>query len=226
MPHTRDFVPARDAEFDGWLANLTGYVEAKSGGASPLWTHIPADKITALKGQNAEWHAAFAKMLGPHTSVDTEAKNEARRAVEAFVRQFVAQYLKFDPVTNEDRTAMHLHNRDNTHSSIGKPTTRALISELKGLGGFRTEVRFHDETTPGSHAIPYGMNGALLNFAFGAEKITDYELLKNTMLMTRSPFTLPLGPDAEGAFLSCAARWQNEKGELGPWGEVLHIVVG
>ena len=226
MAHTQDFVPSRDAEFDGWLANLTGYVEAKTTGESPAWTHIPAAKVTDLKQHTADWRAAHAKTLGPHTSVDTEAKNDARKAAEAFARQFVAQFLKFDPVTNEDRTAMNLHNRDTTHSPIGKPATRALITGLKGLGGFRTEIRFQDEATPGSHAVPYGMNGCLLSYTVGAEKAMNYALLKETQLMTHSPFTLSLGPEAEGKFLSCATRWQSERGELGPWGEIQHIVVG
>jgi hypothetical protein len=223
MAHTQDFIPSRDAEFDGWLANLTGYVDGKS--TSGMWTHIPAEKVTALKGHNAAWHTAYAKTLGPHTSVDTEAKSDARKAAEAFVRQFVAQYLKFDPVTNEDRTAMNVHNRDTTHSPIGKPATRALITDLKGLGGFQTEIHFQDEATPESHAIPYGMNGCLLNYTVGPEKVTDYALLKDTILMTHSVFTLSLGPETEGKFLSCAPRWQSKRGELGPWGEIQHIVI-
>ncbi|GMO69717.1 MAG: hypothetical protein Ta2A_17970 [Treponemataceae bacterium] len=226
MAHTQDFVPSRDAEFDGWLAHLTSYVDGKTTGASPAWTHIPAAKVTDLKQRNTDWHTAYAKTLGPHTSVDTEAKDDARKAAEAFARQFVQQYLKFDPVTNEDRTTMNLHNRDTTHSAIEKPTTRALITDLKGLGGFRTEIRFQDEATPGSHAIPYGMNGCVLNYTAGAEKVSDYALLKETVLMTHSPFTLLLEPEAEGKFLSCATRWQSERGELGPWGEIQHIVVG
>jgi hypothetical protein len=223
MAHTQDFIPSRDAEFDGWLVNLTAYVDAKV--TAGTWTHIPADKATVLKGHNTDWHTAYSKTLGPHTPVDTEAKNDARKAAEAFARQFVAQYLKFDPVTNEDRTAMNLHNRDTTHTAIGTPTTRALITDLKALGGFQVEIRFQDEATPNSRAIPYGCNGGLLNFTWGAEKSTDYALLKDTKLMTHSPFVLALPPEAEGKFLSCAARWQNERGELGPWGEIQHISV-
>jgi hypothetical protein len=66
-----------------------------------------------------------------------------------------------------------------------------------------------------------------LNFTWGAEKITDYALLKDTKLMTRSrsPFTLSLPPEAEGKFFSGACRWQNERGELGPWGDIQQISV-
>jgi hypothetical protein len=223
MAHTQDFIPSRDAEFDGWLANLTGYVDAKV--TAGTWTHIPADKATALKGHSADWRDAYGKTTGPHTSVDTEAKNEARKAAEAFARQFVARYLKFDPVTNEDRTAMNLRNRDTTHTAIGTPTTRALITGLKALGGFQVEIRFQDEATPNSRAIPYGYNGCLLNFTWGAEKVTDYAALTQTKLMTHSPFALTLPPEAEGKFFSCATRWQNERGDLGPWGEIQHTAV-
>jgi hypothetical protein len=223
MAHTQDYIPSRDAEFDGWLANLTGYVDTKTTGGT--WTHIPAVKVTDLKQHTADWHAAYAKTLGPHTSVDTEEKNDQRKAAEGFVRPFIQQYLKFDPVNNEDRTAMNLHNKDTTHTNIGKPTTRALITDLKTLGGFRVEIRFQDETTPDSHAIPYGCNGCLLNFTWGPEKVTDYAALTQTKLMTHSPFVLDLPPEAEGKFLSCAVRWQNERGELGPWSEIMSIAV-
>ncbi|MDR0629442.1 MAG: hypothetical protein LBG24_07400 [Treponema sp.] len=46
--------------------------------------------------------------------MDTEAKNNAKKAAGKFIRPFVAQFLKFDPITNEDRRAMNLHNRDTT----------------------------------------------------------------------------------------------------------------
>jgi hypothetical protein len=128
-------------------------------------------------------------------------------------------------VTNEDRTAMRLHNKDTTHTPVGKPKTRVLITDLKALGGFQIEVRFQDEATPDSKAIPYGDNGALLNYVWGPEKVTDYALIKETCLMTHSPFTLSLPPEAEGKFLSCFTRWQNERGELGTWSEIQHIAV-
>jgi hypothetical protein len=223
MAHNKDYVPDRDGDFDGWLANLAAYVEAKTAGGG--WTHIPAEKVTALKDYGADFQAKLRKLAGPHTSVDTEAKTEARKAAEQFARRFVQQYLKYEPVTDEDRTAMNVHNKDTTHTAIERPATRALITELKALGGFRAELRFQDEASPERRAIPYGMNGCLLSYAVGPEKETDYAALARTALMTHAPFTLQLGPEAEAQFLSCACRWQNEKGELGPWGEIQHVAV-
>jgi hypothetical protein len=220
-----DYIPPRDADFDGWFLNLKNYVNTKTSGTPPAWTHIPAEKVTTLTARYDAWHSAYEATIAPHTSVQTEAKNDARKEAEAFVRPFVAQYLKFDPVTNEDRTAMNLHNRDTLPSTIGVPATRPVITDLKPLGGFQVSIAFRDEPTPDSRAIPYGMNGCLLNYAVGAAKTEDYAALATTKLMTKSPWTLGLTPEAEGRFLSCATRWQNEKGELGPWSEVQHVVI-
>ncbi|MDR1636942.1 MAG: hypothetical protein LBR93_06355 [Treponema sp.] len=64
-------------------------------------THIPAP---ARPGLNGAWAAAYRAFLGgPHTKMDTKAKKDAAKAV---IRPFVNQYLRFPPVTNEDRTAM------------------------------------------------------------------------------------------------------------------------
>jgi hypothetical protein len=44
--------------------------------------------------------------------------------------------------------------------------------------------------------------------------------------MTHSPFTHTLPPEAQACYLSCATRWQNGKGELGPWSDIHHVVIG
>jgi hypothetical protein len=226
MAHTQDYIPSRDAEFDGWFENFNNYIAARTSGQTPpAWTHIPAEKTAALADHFAAWHAAYDKTLGPHTEVDTKAKNDRRAEAEHCVRPFVQQYLKFDPVTDEDRIAARVHNHDSTHTTIGAPAGRPVIAGLKALGGFQALIPFHDEHSPESRAIPYGCNGCLLYYAIGPAPIADYALLKETVLMTHSPFTLHLSPEAEGKYLSSAARWQNEKGELGPWSDIEHTVI-
>jgi hypothetical protein len=222
---THSFLSGGDAEFDSGLTNLVDYVVDKTSGTSPAWTHIPQNAVDSLVSARANWRVAYQKTFGPHTSVDTEAKNDARKAAAAVARPFIAQYLMFPPVTNEDRTAMGVHNKDTQRTPIGEPKTRPVIVEIRALGGYQVKIWISDETTLDSRAIPYGCNGCLLFFAWGDEEITDESLLTQTKLLTRLPSTLTLPPGARAKYFSCAARWQNEKGELGPWSDIQHVPI-
>ena len=227
MAEHHDYIPTREADFDAWIDNLTKYLKANavSSGPPPKWTHIPQGKIQELEGINTDWHARYTLTLGPHTSVDIKAKNNAHKRAIAFVRPLVAQFLMFPPVTDEDRVAMALHNHDKTHTPIGARLTRALLSLVKALGGFQLELRFHDENSPHSHAIPYGCKGCMLHYTWGDEKVTDYAQLTKSVLMTNSIYILHLEPEAEGKHFSCALSWVNNRGETGPLSEIYHTIV-
>jgi hypothetical protein len=225
MAQYRSFLDATDAEFDGGLENLVHYVVEKTGGSPPAWSHIPPAAVDPLVSARTGWHTAYQKTFGAHTPVDTEAKNDERKAAAAVTRPFIAQYLMFPPVTNEDRTAMGVHNKDTHPSPIVEPKTRPVITDIRALGGFQVKIWFRDETTPESRAVPYGYNGCLLCFTWGKEPATTVSTLTQTQLMTHSPFTRTLPPEAQASFFSCAARWQNEKGELGPWSDIQHVVI-
>ncbi|MDR1931123.1 MAG: hypothetical protein LBQ44_10930, partial [Treponema sp.] len=124
----KDNVPSNDAEFDAWFKFLIQYVARKCSIVPPAtaaeWTHIPADARAALADAYAVWYTAYLVVIGPHTPVDTEAKNNAKKAAVALIRPFINQYLRFPPVTNEDRTAMGIHNPETTKTPVPKPNAQ------------------------------------------------------------------------------------------------------
>ena len=227
MAENHDYVPTREADFDDWIENLVQYVKANavSSGPPPKWTHIPQATIQELDRLKIEWRTNYGKTLVPHTNVDITAKNNSHKRLVAFVRPFVGQYLMYPPVTDEDRTAMALHNHDLTRTPTGKPKSRAKMTEIKPIGGFQIELRVHDELTPDSRAIPYGCSGCEIDYAWGDEKITDYDLLTKNEVMTHFPYRLSLEPKAEGKHFSCALRWINKRGEKGPLSEIYYTMV-
>jgi hypothetical protein len=121
----KDYIPARDKDFNDWFKFLNQYVAQKSGGSTPAWTHIPQAARTALADAYAAWYTAYTNTIGPHTPVDTEAKNDAKTAAKAAIRPFVNQYLRYPLVTNEDRTAMSIPNKDIIPTPIPPPEARA-----------------------------------------------------------------------------------------------------
>jgi hypothetical protein len=140
MAKKHDYVPRNDAEFNQWFKFLNQYVNLKCTGTPPEWTHIPAPALTAVQNAYAAWYTAWAKTFGPHTPVDTEAKNDAKKAAAAAVRPFVNQYLRFPPVTDEDRTAMGIPNHDATKSEIPPPDT---VPELTPDTSARRRITVH-----------------------------------------------------------------------------------
>jgi hypothetical protein len=173
-----------------------------SGGA---WTHIPAEKVTALTEHNTAWHTAYAKTIGPHTS---GGHGVQKRRSQGGGRLCPSLYSAVPGVRSRNQRGAHgnaPHNRDTAHSDIPIPATRAIITDLKALGDFQVGIRFQDEAAPTNNAIPYGDNGCLLNFTYGPEKVTNYTALTQPQLID----PLPVGgypAPGSGKFLSCATR--------------------
>jgi hypothetical protein len=121
MKMGKNYIPARDADFDHWFSFLYQYVSQKCAGGTPEWTHIPQAALTKLGEVHAAWTTAYGATAGPHTPVETEVKNEARTAAVAAIRPFVNQYLRYPPVTNADRAAIGIPNPDPSRTPVPKP---------------------------------------------------------------------------------------------------------
>jgi hypothetical protein len=222
-----NYIPGPDAEFASWFDNLVRQVGLHTMGAAPDWTHIPAEAKDGLMEAHGRWQMAYQEAQDVPTPANIHEKTRVREAEEKdAIRPFVRQYLHCDPVTDKQRDEMGIPNWDKVKTPIGVPASRPLIVDLHSLGGFQIKVWFADEGSPGSGSILYGCNGCLLFFAWSEEPITDVDKLIHTELMTASPHVVDVPHDAQAKFLSCAARWQNNKGKLGPWSDIHNVVVG
>jgi hypothetical protein len=221
--HVKDYIPSNDAKFNAWFKFLLQYVTGKCAGSPPDWDHIPQAVLTAMANVYTAWYTAYAATIGPRTQVQTEAKNDAKKAAKKAIRPFVNQYLRFPPVTDEDRTAMGIPNRDTTRTPIGKPpTTPVFNTVIKGIG--RVTIIFHDEGTE-SRRIPYGMNGAVISLKVSDTPITDPKQLDRTELATKSPHVSYFDEKDRGKTVYIALQWQNESGVRGEFSEIQSAII-
>ncbi|MDR2740215.1 MAG: hypothetical protein LBB68_10360, partial [Treponema sp.] len=123
-----DYIPRKDAAFDTWFSVMYQYVSQTCAGSPPAWTHIPQAALSTLGELHTAWKTAYGATFGPHTKVDTEAKNDAKKAAIVAVRPFVNQFLRYPPVTDEDRTAMGIPNHKSTHSPVVVPDTSPRLT--------------------------------------------------------------------------------------------------
>ncbi|MDR1108502.1 MAG: hypothetical protein LBL19_05650 [Spirochaetaceae bacterium] len=215
-----DYIPSKDPLFDEWFNFLNQYVDQKCGGGTPAWTHIPPGARTALSESYAAWRTAYEKTIGPHTPVDTEAKNDAKTAAKALIRPFVNQYLRFPPVTNEDRRAMGIPNHDRRPTPIKPPETGPSFSIIQmGPGGLGIIYRNGDKGRRGSK--PKGVAGARIYYGFFNEPITAQELLPASTWATRCPHLIRFRESDRGKRAYIALKWEirKEHGES-PWSEI------
>jgi hypothetical protein len=170
------------------------------------------------------WHTAYEAVLKPHTPVDTEAKNEARKAAEAVIRPFKRRYLDDPPVTNEDRVAMELPVHDGTRTPDKAPETLpeadADSSVIRQLG-----IHFRDWGAK-NRAKPHGVHGAEIRWNIQDGEPSDIEAeLVHSDFDTASPFTLVFGEADRGKRVYFALRWESVTNLKGGWSEIYSAIV-
>jgi hypothetical protein len=174
----------------------------------------------------AAWNAARQAAIDMPTSAKRDERNRVREITEKATREFINRFLRYPPVTDDDRNQMGIRNRTTKRSRVSDPVTRPFLNNLRALGGYAVGFHFHDENVEHSRSIPRGCNGCLVNFHCGPEKVTDLSLLKDSKLFTSSPARMQLQPSTEGQWLSMSPRWQlNKDGILGPPGPIEYIRV-
>jgi hypothetical protein len=220
----REYIPTNDAEFNSWVNALIAYILLKCSGSEPEWTHIPKETITELQGVIAVWVAAFDKVQVPHTKVDTEAKNDAKKAAIALIRPFVSQYLRFAPVTNEDRTAMGVPNHKDGHTPIPVPTTAPQLFIDTGSRR-RLLISYIDEGTK-RRGKPDGVHGIEVKWAVLDQKPDGISQLVNSSFETRSPLVLEFEEYDRGKKVFLCGRWEIQReAEKGPFGDIEEAII-
>jgi hypothetical protein len=228
-----DYIPARGSDFDGWFDNVTVYIIAKCTGQPPVWPHIPQSVQTELTDRQAAWHSAYTKCFGPHTSVDIADKNSKHVAAIAFIRPFVNQYLRFAPVTDEDRIAMGIHNRDNVHTSIPTPMVQVEADiifpgiHLIGLKKIRPVAGSTiDNRSDYGVRIYYGIMSeasAKDRFRLSSPPESGFDL-PHSVFTRKSKYFFDFDGDSGKTIYFCL-RYENGKGEAGPFGPLISAVI-
>jgi hypothetical protein len=170
------------------------------------------------------WDNAYAESNNVPTPANHHERDRVKKLTMKFLRTFTNRYLRDDPVTDLDRDKMGIHNSDPNPTPLPDPTSRPLLYDLEAMGGFVVRFHFHDEHVEKSQAIPYGMNGCLVNFHVGPEKVAELALLEQTQLFTASPARMQFDQSADGHWLSMSPRWQLDKdGIKGPPGPIEYV---
>jgi hypothetical protein len=223
MTHN-DYLPRPDRAFLAWVINFLKYLMGRV-----TQFNFPQDLFQKL----SEEKDVFAQKLEvaeeptTHTKVNVQEKNDARKALETDLRQAVAEYLIHNHLlTNGDLQLLGLPVHKTTRTPVPAPTVKPDFT-IEQLGGSRLVVHYHahDEERGAKNAKPFGVIGVEIAWAVLDTPPASYADLAHSAFDTRSPYTFQFDLADGGRRFYCCLRWENTRGEKGPWSEIQNAII-
>ncbi|GHU23644.1 hypothetical protein FACS1894164_08500 [Spirochaetia bacterium] len=186
--------------------------------------NIPADDVSSLRTLTDAADIALKKMQDKmtRTRVDTVACDKAFKALILEMRFIKNNYFNSPPRTVEDLTSVGLNPR-NPPTPVPSPSTYPNI-EIDTSVLRQLSVRFWDTGTI-RRGKPQGVHGAEVRWDFSETQIVDPDALTHSEFNTKTPHTLFFSGDKRGKMVYICVRWQNAKGQKGPWGAIIGAVI-
>jgi hypothetical protein len=217
-----NYLPNSDHDLLSFSQVFVSYTTAKA----TIWG-IDVVFVTALVVKVTAFQDALTVTDGPHTTVDTRHKNNTRKELETALREFVNEYIRYNhALTDEDHTALGVKIPDK-HRTPAPTPTGIIEFFMKMLAVARLGVVYRDSGSP-SKAKPPGVQGAEIRVGIteiGDPPITDPEKLPRSEFSTRTPYTLIFSAEDSGKRAYIAMRWENTRGEKGPWSPIQSAVI-
>jgi hypothetical protein len=220
MYMSNDYIPESDRKFLVWVKNLfiNVVLHATEWNLNPAgWSAIDPPMIMAYEN-------ALTKAEDPNRGkADVRAKNEARDALKKATRKYVKEHLEYNSaITNEDR-GMGLPVHDTQPTRVRIPDTLPLPTVKYASAG---ALEFHViDSASGRKAKPAGVQGFEMSWVISDTPPADWSQLAHSSFCTRTPLRLSFSGNERGKTLFFATRWENTRGEKGPWSEIMSVII-
>lgn len=220
------YIPARDADFAVWLANLSTLVTAH-----PTDYGLIAGDAVIIAGVNTPFQAAYLLATNPatRTGPTIAAKDAARAAATATVRPYCVSISLNDGVSDELKLGVGVNLPNPTRTPIPAPLTNPTLTHVGSISGQAT-IGSADSETPLSKAKPAGAVTMEVRQQLGTAPAVDPDAAAFVGLVTKSPFQMTFEPSQVGKVVTVWGRWRTKSGpagisQAGPWSAALTFAV-
>jgi hypothetical protein len=210
--------PSSDAELHIYFQNAVAYLTTN---ASRLGiTNTTLAHFTAVLN---EWNVVYPKCANKdlQTKTFTELKNKWRTELMRALRHSYKD-IPQSIYTPEDRAALNLPVRKGYRSA--PPVPNSMPAGYLNINN-RLEHRIHFYNSGGSKAKPYLVRGCQIWYKIG-EPAVDVSELRYLITAPKSVYIHQLEGQHAGKMVHYWLRWENTKGETGPWSNVISGTVG
>lgn len=218
----QDYIPGGDAAFDVWQANFLTYAAAHLADLG-----LVAGDLTDATVDQTAWNAALAAHVAAAAAAHAarSTKDSVRADLESDIRPLVRRIQANPGVDNAHRAALDITVADSQPTPAPPPATRPVCRVDSGQR-LRHVVHFADEATPTRRAKPAGVRGAEVWVKIGPTPPVDPSELTFLGLDTRTPYLAEFEGEDGGKLAHYMLRWQNTRGEPGPWSETASATIG
>lgn len=215
----KSYLPRKDSELVTWAENFVLRLAAFAA----AWG-IPMDEVDRVRMAFDAYRELYRQTKSPdRTSVIVAQKNEARETLTGLIRGMVEFRLKNPIITDDQLISLGLHVKDKTLTPVPPPDKSPKVN-LRVVANRCIEVMFQDQDTT-SKAKPTGWPGVVVAYAILSTPPANQDELTHTVLATRTPYILEFKEEDRGKIVYIALRWQNTKGQVGPWSELMSTIV-
>lgn len=215
----RDFLPRRDSELVAYTSNFAQQLTAKFAQVGRT-----QGDATAFAALNSAWVAAYNAAYDPETRTrgTVAAKDDAKRACVAKLRELAGLIQKFSGTTNQLRADFGLREQKQ-RSPIPVPSTYPGVL-VKARDGGAVNIRLSDLST-GRYTKPAGVQGARIFTFVGANPPASPDLMKDEGQATRTDIQIDFPGVPAGSTVWICAAWYNPRGQLGPGSPLISTVI-
>jgi hypothetical protein len=163
--------------------------------------------------------------LARRTPVAIARIRSVEKTSDPLFRQLYRALRNNPRVTNADLEAMGLPLHLPRHYRPAPVADTVPQFGIVPLTGCRIQINYYPQGTSRKRGKPKGQHGAEIRWAFSEEPVNDAEQLTNSVFSTASPAILAFTGHDSGRVLYVALRWENTRGEKGPWSNIASIFV-
>lgn len=216
-----DVLPTKDSEFNLFLIKF-----AAALGGDPDKYGVTAKDVAMLQAVLALWAIAYPEHVDAQNKAHTATQNKdaARANAEEIVRGLAAKVHATPGADNTVRVSAGLKPRSDVRVTVGTPESRPLgwvEANAQGL----VMVQFRDENSTKKAAKPKGAHGCEIWVSVGDSVPTSASGYQFVAMRTRTPYRHQHAETDVGKTAFYRLRWQNAKGQSGPWSDVVQAKI-
>jgi hypothetical protein len=205
------------------VAYLTGDVFARIGiaGAALTWYQ------NEFMPKYLRFRNAFENWRNPaeRTPVKTTVLKEAEGEFVTVYRKLYSGYIRENPlVTDDDLQGAGFPRRHAGGNRLPKKPATLILMRFDTSTPATVIIHYSDAATRGN-AKPEWVHGAEFIWAILDAPPVDWSELMHSVFDTRTPLTLTFTGLQRGKTLYIAARWENTRGEKGPWNNIECVII-